>query len=147
MHYQISNSVLSLVGIIFCVALSEYDTVLDEDPQINRMTESFQLFKTIYNNKWLSTKPLILFLNKTDLLKKKINHSPLKKHFQDYEGPSTYEGAIEYIKNQFIRLRNKSKMDNYVHLTCAIDTENIETVFNITSEIIIKFKQKKCGLY
>ena len=81
------------------------------------------------------------------MLKKKIDHSPLKIHFQDYEGPNTYVGAIEYIKDQFIRLRNKSRMDNYVHLTCAIDTENIETVFNITSEIILKFNKKEGGLY
>ena len=107
--------------------------------------------KTLKTTEWQNhcsySKPFTIFLNKTDLLKKKIDHSPLKKHFQDYEGPNTYEGAIDYIKNQFIRLRHKSIMGNYVHLTCAIDTENIETVFNITSEIIIKFNQKECGFY
>ena len=94
-------------------------------------------------------KPLILFLNKTDLLKKKIEHSPLNRHFQDYEGPNTYEDAVEYIKNQFkrIQIRNTNIMNSFVHLTCAIDTENIENVFNITSEIIIEANQKECGLY
>ena len=120
---------------------------LEEDFQVNRMVESMQLFETIGNNRWLSRKPLILFLNKTDLLKKKIRCSPLTTCFPEYDGPNTYEGAVAYIQQAFMALRHQIPKEVYVHLTCAIDTQNIQWVFNIVSEMIIKMNQKECGFY
>ena len=106
------------------------------------------LFRTICINRWLCMKPMILFLNKTDLLMKKIPHSPLKNFYPEYDGPNTYESAVDYLKNLFIlHGQCKYKMDNFVHLTCAIDTENIEQVFDIASEMIITTNQKECGLF
>ena len=120
---------------------------LEEDCKMNRMVESMQLFDTIANNRWLSKKPLILFLNKTDLLRKKICCSPLTTCFPEYEGPNTYEGAVAYIQKAFMELRRRVPKEIYVHLTCAIDTQNIQWVFNIVSEMIIKMNQRECGLY
>ena len=120
---------------------------LEEDCKMNRMVESMQLFDTIANNRWLSKKPLILFLNKTDLLRKKICCSPLTTCFPEYEGPNTYEGAVAHIQKAFMELRRRVPKEIYVHLTCAIDTQNIQWVFNIVSEMIIKMNQRECGLY
>ena len=139
---------LDFPGIIFCVAISEYDTYLEEDHQITKMTDSINLYQTICINRWLGMKPMILFLNKTDLLMKKIPHSPLKNFYPEYDGSNTYGSAIVYLKNLFIlHTESKHKMDNFVHLTCAIDTENIERVFDIASEMIITANQKECGLF
>ena len=43
-----------------------------EDPSINRMTESLRLFGTICNNRWFVTSSMILFLNKIDVFKNKL---------------------------------------------------------------------------
>ena len=131
--------------IIFCAALSEYDMFLEEDSRINRMDESLNLFKYICNNKFLVNTPIVLFLNKTDLLRDKIQRSPLTICFPNYNGPNTYNSAIEHIKKKFEDVHPK-KLKLYVHFTCAVDTTNIQWVFDIVSDIIIRLNHRECGL-
>ena len=45
---------------------------LREDSSQNRLREALSLFETIWNNRWLKTISVILFLNKQDLLEEKI---------------------------------------------------------------------------
>ena len=50
---------------IWCLlAMSEYDLMLEEDTNVNRMHESMKLFSSICNNKWFESASIILFLNK-----------------------------------------------------------------------------------
>ncbi len=42
----------SVNGVVFVVAMSEYDETLSEDASINRMHESLKLFNTVYTIKW-----------------------------------------------------------------------------------------------
>ena len=60
--------------------------VLREDPNQNRLRESLDLFKSIWNNRWLRTISVILFLNKQDLLAEKIRigKSRLEDYFTDF---------------------------------------------------------------
>ena len=46
---------------------------LREDNSQNRLDEAVNLFQTIWNNRWLKTISVILFLNKQDLLREKID--------------------------------------------------------------------------
>ena len=46
------------------LAMSEYDLMLEEDTNVNRMHESMKLFSSICNNKWFESASIILFLNK-----------------------------------------------------------------------------------
>jgi GTPase SAR1 family protein len=66
-----------VTAIIFVAALSEYDQVLEEDNETNRMVESLKLFEDTINNDWFNRKPIILFLNKVDIFEKKLEHSSL----------------------------------------------------------------------
>lgn len=61
-----------VTAIIFVTACSSYNMVLREDPTQNRLRESLDLFKSIWNNRWLRTISVILFLNKQDLLAEKV---------------------------------------------------------------------------
>ena len=47
---------------------------LREDNSQNRLREALKLFKTIWDNRWLKTISVILFLNKQDLLREKIEN-------------------------------------------------------------------------
>jgi len=62
----------SVTSIIFCTALSEYDQVLLEEKNQNRMTESLALFESVINSRWFLRTSIILFLNKIDVFKVKL---------------------------------------------------------------------------
>ncbi|TMS37404.1 hypothetical protein L596_004341 [Steinernema carpocapsae] len=138
-----------VTAIIFCVAMSEYDMVLAEDDEMNRMVESMKLFDSICNNKWFTETSIILFLNKKDLFEEKIRKSPLTTCFPEYTGSNTYEEAAAYIQMQFENLnkRKDGQKEIYSHFTCATDTNNIRFVFDAVTDIIIKENLRQCGLF
>ncbi|KAG0428246.1 hypothetical protein HPB47_024766 [Ixodes persulcatus] len=143
-----------VTAIIFVTACSSYNMVLREDPNQNRLRESLDLFKSIWNNRWLRTISVILFLNKQDLLAEKIKagKSRLEEYFPEfahYQTPS--DAVIEtgedpevirakyFIRDEFLRISTASgdgKHYCYPHFTCAVDTENIRRVFNDCRDII-----------
>ncbi|KAF0989745.1 hypothetical protein HZS_7586 [Henneguya salminicola] len=73
-------------ALLFCASMSEYDQTLIEDNTTNRMKESLKLFSSVLNNPWFVNSSIILFLNKTDLLEEKIQHTPLSVCFPEYTG-------------------------------------------------------------
>eukprot|EP01125_Pyxidicula_operculata_P013904 TRINITY_DN4615_c0_g1_i3.p1 TRINITY_DN4615_c0_g1~~TRINITY_DN4615_c0_g1_i3.p1 ORF type:complete len:286 (-),score=48.91 TRINITY_DN4615_c0_g1_i3:100-957(-) len=75
-----------VTAVLFFVALSEYDLMLYEDDETNRMHESLKLFDEICNSKWFQNVPIILFLNKTDIFREKIKKVNITTAFPDYPG-------------------------------------------------------------
>lgn len=65
----------SVTSILFLVSSSEYDQVLHEDRKTNRLEESVDIFDTIVNHRCFAETSMILFLNKTDLLKEKLDRA------------------------------------------------------------------------
>ncbi|KAL7299819.1 hypothetical protein TKK_0007561 [Trichogramma kaykai] len=136
-----------VTAIIFCVALSEYDLVLAEDEEMNRMIESMKLFESICNSKWFVDTSIILFLNKKDIFEEKITRSPLKICFPEYNGPNTFEACASYIQMKFEDLNNRKEQKQiYSHFTCATDTSNIQFVFDAVTDVIIQNNLSSCGL-
>jgi len=127
----------SVTAVIFCVALSEYDQTLREDDTQNRMHESLMLFDEICNSHWFRNTTFILFLNKTDLFKEKIQRVDLKVCFPNYTGGCNFEAASAFIKARFLE-QNQSPHVIYTHFTCAISTENMEFVFKCVRETVLK---------
>uniref|UniRef100_H3B3M1 Guanine nucleotide-binding protein subunit alpha n=1 Tax=Latimeria chalumnae TaxID=7897 RepID=H3B3M1_LATCH len=76
----------NVTSIMFLVALSEYDQVLVESDNENRMEESKALFRTIITYPWFQNSSVILFLNKKDLLEEKILYSHLVDYFPEFDG-------------------------------------------------------------
>ena len=128
-----------LYAIIFCVNLSSYDLMLPEDENMNQMMDSMRLFDRVCNNRWLVGTPIILLLNKTDLFRKKILHSPLTSCFPDYNGHSQYEDATSYIQMKFEELNKSGEPKTiFTHLTCALDTQDIELGFDLVTDDVIE---------
>ena len=135
-------------AIIFCVALSGYDLVLEEDEGVNRIVESMKLFESIVNNRWFTKTSIIIFFNKKDLFEEKIKNSPLTICFSEYEGADEFDEATMYIEKKFEALnQNQYKTEVYNHLTCATDTKNIRVVFDVVSDAIIKNIMSECKLF
>jgi len=62
--------------VIYLAALDEYNMMLQEDNNTNRLTESLKLFGEVTCSQWFEGKSFILFLNKSDLFEKKNSNSP-----------------------------------------------------------------------
>lgn len=135
-----------VTAIIFCVALSEYDLLLEEDGETNRMHESLNVFNHICNSKWFVKTSIILFLNKKDLFQEKIKKVPLKVCFDDYKGGDNWEVAAEFIGERFCEQNKCKGKEIYVHVTCATDTSNVRFVFDAVKDIILQQALDASGL-
>lgn len=131
----------SVTSILFLVSSNEFDQVLLEDRSTNRLLESRNIFDTILNHRAFSSVPFILFLNKTDLLQKKIESgiSDISDYFPEYNGdPHSLKEIQSFILNLFESTRNDPEKTIFHHYTTAIDTENIKVVFNAVRDSIIQ---------
>jgi GTPase SAR1 family protein len=136
----------NVTAVLFVAAISEYDQVLYEDENTNRMVEALNLFEEICNSRWFAETSMILFLNKRDLFAEKIQKVSIRSCFEDYDGTDTYEEASQFIQDQFEgRNRNPDKQV-YAHVTCATDTDNVSAVFNAVKDIIIRKSLGEAGL-
>ncbi|KAK2744167.1 Guanine nucleotide-binding protein alpha-2 subunit [Myotisia sp. PD_48] len=127
----------NVTSIIFCVALSEYDQVLLEESNQNRMMESLVLFDSVVNSRWFMRTSIVLFLNKVDLFRQKLGRSPMCKYFPDYSGGNDVNRAAKYLLWRFNQV-NRAHLNLYPHLTQATDTSNIRLVFAAVKETILQ---------
>jgi len=123
--------------IIFFCDSAAYNQTLFEDERVNRLLETFTLFEEICNCKYFHSTPLILFLNKSDLLKKKIQKVDIAEFFDDYDGGKDYEKAVAWLNKKFISLNKNPEKPIYVHVTCATDTGNIKFTFTAVEEMVL----------
>ncbi|XP_036434447.1 guanine nucleotide-binding protein subunit alpha-14 [Colossoma macropomum] len=137
----------NVTSIIFLVALSEYDQVLAECDNENRMEESKALFKTIITYPWFQQSSVILFLNKTDILAEKITYSHLANYFPEFTGPQhDAKAAQEFILKMYQEQNPDREKTIYSHFTCATDTENIRFVFAAVKDTILRHNLKEFNL-
>uniref|UniRef100_A0A672TFH2 Guanine nucleotide-binding protein subunit alpha n=1 Tax=Strigops habroptila TaxID=2489341 RepID=A0A672TFH2_STRHB len=137
----------NVTSIMYLVALSEYDQVLVESDNENRMEESKALFRTIITYPWFQNSSVILFLNKKDLLEEKIMYSHLVDYFPEYDGPQRdAQAAREFILKMFVDLNPDNDKIIYSHFTCATDTENIRFVFAAVKDTILQLNLKEYNL-
>ena len=68
-------------AIIFLAPISCFNEKLAEDKRVNRLEDSFLLWRAICQNQLLCRTQLVLFLNKCDLLEKKLMSGVKVRHF------------------------------------------------------------------
>jgi len=126
-----------VTAIIFFTDASAYNMTLFEDDRVNRLLEALTLFEEICNCKYFDSTPLILFLNKSDLLGENLKHHQIKDYFPDYKGANDFDTAISWMKKEFSKLNKNPDKPIYIHVTCATSTDNIRFVFTAVEEIIL----------
>ncbi|XP_054168106.1 guanine nucleotide-binding protein G(o) subunit alpha-like [Oppia nitens] len=129
-------------ALLFVVAISEYDMTLIENPNKNRLRESFQLFGNFSNNIYFRFTTTLLFLNKLDLFREKIlfTDRQLRYFVSEYTGPDRdCDAAALFIQHRFNDIsivRNQNKQI-YCHFTTATDTSNVKEVFQSVIHTIV----------
>lgn len=154
--------------VIFVAAISEYDQVLYEDMNVNRFVEAVELFDKIVNDASFKKSGVILFLNKSDLYRAKLNKSPIRyedeefpdnSRFLDFEGPhcpmgedpdselfkKCHEAGINYMKRRLLDKSDGSRII-HTHITNATDTNNVDRVFQACKAIILQRALASIGL-
>ena len=129
-------------AVIFVVALSEYDQMLNENRRTNRMVESIELFRSVCNNAAFANKPVMLFLNKKDVFADKIVSSDIDAQppFEDHTGrPGNFDDGVDYFLRKFEdRILNPEDRDRFAHVTNATDPSNMLFVLNSTRWIVMR---------
>jgi len=128
-----------VTAVIFVASLSCYDEVMFEDEENNSMVDSIDLFGSICHEESFKETAMILFLNKKDLFAEKIKTIPITEcpYFQNYNGgASDYDQTTGFIKGVFEEKDTTSKQI-FTHLTCAVDKNQVEKVFNDIQTVII----------
>ncbi|KAJ3506396.1 hypothetical protein NLJ89_g6889 [Agrocybe chaxingu] len=115
-------------AIIFLAPVSCFDERLTEDSKVNRLEDSFLLWRSVCGSKLLARATMILFLNKCDLLKKKLKSGvQVRKYLPSYgERPNDANTVVKYLKEKFKEIFKQQSADqrqSYFYATSVIDTK------------------------
>lgn len=141
----------NITSIIFIAAASEFNQVLTEETETNRMVESITLFEQIINYYWFRETSFILFLNKQDLLREKIADADISETFPDFKktpgnDPKNFEHVKNFVRQLYVDQKPETH-DLYPHFTMATDTEQIAFVFDSVQSTILRSHLKDYSLF
>jgi guanine nucleotide-binding protein subunit alpha len=131
-------------AIIFLAPISAFDQVLAEDPKVNRLEDSVLLWKGICQNKLLAKVDLVLFLNKCDILQRKLESGiRLARYVKSYEDRSNdMETASKYFRGKFSAIqRTYSPSPRRFYGYCTSVTESTTTAGILASVRDIVLRQ------
>lgn len=125
-------------AIFFCIAISEYNQTMEEDPEANRLQDSLSLLDKISNEPKFEKTPLLLFLNEIDVFSEKLPLFPLQNFMPDYKGNSANDAMdfIEGLARKSLTGRNESLIR--VYRTCLINTDEMSKVLENAFKSILK---------
>jgi len=128
----------NVTAIIFLSALDEYDMYLEEDEEKSRFNESLNLWSEVTGSQFFCPQIWILFLNKQDSLKKKVEYQSIHKYYDDIseEDGKNLDKCVEYFKKKYESNYNGSSTF-YVYTTCALDTDNCQKVFDAIRDGVV----------
>eukprot|EP00455_Lapot_gusevi_P030296 TRINITY_DN3258_c0_g1_i4.p1 TRINITY_DN3258_c0_g1~~TRINITY_DN3258_c0_g1_i4.p1 ORF type:complete len:338 (+),score=10.82 TRINITY_DN3258_c0_g1_i4:93-1106(+) len=118
--------------VLFVASLSQYDRVMYEDPSINQLQDSLDLFEFVAKHNQLENCRLVLIFNQMDLFRAKIQRCSLRDYFPDYDGPQQDADAAQaWLVQQFRnRLPSHRQIDDIFFTTA---TDLVDTQSNVSN--------------
>ncbi|KAJ3746872.1 guanine nucleotide binding protein, alpha subunit [Lentinula detonsa] len=115
-------------AIIFLAPISCFDEVLLEDPSVNRLNDSVALWKAIITSRLLQNTTMVCFLNKCDILKRKLRSGIQFRNFVREYGnqPNDITPIVKFIKDRFRNIAIKysiTQRTTYIYTTSVTDTK------------------------
>ncbi|KAF8816932.1 G-alpha-domain-containing protein [Phlegmacium glaucopus] len=138
-------------AIIFLAPISPFDEKLAEDRKVNRLEDSYLLWKSVCSCKLLARTQLILFLNKCDLLQAKLQRGVRIRDSVPSFGDrkNDLQTATKYFQQHFKEIsKNHSPVQRpfYVHLTSVIDTRSTAVTLGAVEESILREHLRRADL-
>ncbi|KAF8064289.1 guanine nucleotide binding protein, alpha subunit [Lyophyllum atratum] len=130
-------------AIIFLALISPFDEKLAEDRRVNRLEDSYLLWRSVCSCKLLSRTQIILFLNKCDLLQAKLQRGVRIRDSVPSFGDRKNDlpTATRYFQQHF---KDISKQHSpvarpfYMYLTSVIDTRSTAVTLGAVEESILR---------
>jgi guanine nucleotide-binding protein subunit alpha len=104
------------------------------------MLEALGIFDQVVNSRYFINAAVILFLNKMDLFKEKLQSglSPISRYFPDFHGGRTdVQAGQQYFAKKFKRLIRNPEKEMYTHYTNATDTTLLKITMDSVQDIIV----------
>ncbi|KAJ7573988.1 guanine nucleotide binding protein, alpha subunit [Mycena floridula] len=138
-------------AIIFLAPISCFDEKLAEDRRINRLEDSYLLWKSVCSCKLLARTQLILFLNKCDLLQLKLQRGVrIRDSVPSFgERKNDLATATRYFQQHFKEITKQFspvQRTFYVHLTSVIDTRSTAVTLGAVEESILRNHLRRADL-
>ncbi|KAF9473675.1 G-alpha-domain-containing protein [Pholiota conissans] len=138
----------NIQAIIFLAPISCFDERLSEDSKVNRLEDSFLLFREICSSKLLAKATMVLFLNKCDLLKRKLRSGMQVKNYLPSFGsrPNELATVVKYLREKFrevLKEHSPEQRWSYFYATSVIDTEATATTISAVRDSILQNYLKK----
>jgi GTPase SAR1 family protein len=140
-------------AVIYLTAINEYDMLLEEDANTNRLVESLKLWKALTSSEFFIKTPFILFLNKSDLFKQKLEKVRLSEVFQEWDdyaatpgvaALSPFEQGWRFLAKLYEKHFAGSSF--YAHVTCAIDSKSCVKVWASVRDEMVRRALGECKL-
>ncbi|KAJ2922936.1 hypothetical protein H1R20_g14194, partial [Candolleomyces eurysporus] len=114
--------------IIFLSPVSVFDQRLEEDSRVNRLEDSILLWTSICSSKLLARTQLILFLNKCDLLRRKLKRGVTVAEYLPSYGDRRNDvmTVVKYFREKFRDIQKQCSPEHrsvYIYPTTVTDTE------------------------
>ncbi|KAI6158112.1 guanine nucleotide binding protein, alpha subunit [Pisolithus tinctorius] len=140
-----------VTAIIFLAPISCFDERLAEDPRVNRLEDSFILWKAICSSKLLKSTTLIIFLNKIDLLDKKIADGVVVRRFlPSYaDRPNETMAVVKYLRTKFkdtARHYSPAPRMCHIYATTVVDTHETSQILDSVRDGIMREHLKRATL-
>ncbi|KAF8958804.1 guanine nucleotide binding protein, alpha subunit [Flammula alnicola] len=123
----------NIQAIIFPVSC--FDERLSEDSKVNRLEDSFLLWRKICPSKLLAKATMILFLNKCDLLKRKLKSGVFGSRSNDVGT------VVKYLREkfkEFLKEHSPEPRSCYFYATSVIDTKATATTIKAVKDSILR---------
>eukprot|EP00761_Pharyngomonas_kirbyi_P000975 gb/GECH01000976.1/.p1 GENE.gb/GECH01000976.1/~~gb/GECH01000976.1/.p1 ORF type:complete len:471 (+),score=105.61 gb/GECH01000976.1/:1-1413(+) len=129
------NVIKSTNSYVFVCALSDFNEVMLEDNETNRMMESLDLFEEICNSYFVDNCQIFLVFNKSDLFREKLEHFKIIDYFNDFPShqENTFENGIKFFKNKFIQIAKQALGENAdipCYVLSAVEPSHIQSAFS-----------------
>ncbi|KZT70518.1 G-protein alpha subunit [Daedalea quercina L-15889] len=138
-------------AILFLAPISCFDQMLEEDATVNRLEDSVLLWKLIVSNPLLVQTSIVLFLNKIDIFKAKLEAGiRLSKYIVSYGNrPNDYESTSTYLKRKFAQIHKEKSPEPrmfYCHFTTVTDTKSTQHILADVQDTVVVRNLKDSSL-
>ncbi|KIJ36647.1 hypothetical protein M422DRAFT_260997 [Sphaerobolus stellatus SS14] len=117
--------------------MSAFDQTLAEARDVNRLEDTFTLWKNICSSRLLSNVSIVLLLNKRDILQKKLEMGiSFSRYVKSYQGANKWEAVAKYLKTKFKAVQRELSPEKrlyYAHITCATDVKQMSAILAASS--------------